>query len=527
LTRISEWLNPILVKEARQSLKSKHFAVIFFLVLISAWAWSFLGLMAPGEVGPFGYVHSTGGAMLLGYSWIMLFPLLVVIPFMAFFSLAAERDDGTYELVAITTLQPRQIVAGRIASAMLQMIVFLSVLSPCVAFTYLLRGVDLVLILLLLSYSAGMCLLMTSAALLAAAIGQTRLLNLLLAIPLLVVLVGVYFGAGNTVADLLRFGMRQDYATPEFWIGNLVLVTLGASFFVLLATAATMLLTFVSQNRSTPLRLAMLVQQMLAVGWGTWYAVGEGVGVAAIVVLTLGAIYWGGMGSLMIAESTVLHQRARRRLPQSFLGRAFLTWICPGPGTGYVFAVANLWTLALALLAAIEIARHRPEFDWWSPTSEYRWIIVVVPCYVTIYLGLARLILLAVSRHVPLAPPLGLLTTALLVFVGALGPMAVEATIDTYNNSFNNYSYSLLQLPNPLTTLGEIERNGPGSVFLTPIVVSLLFGSALVVCVNLVFTGREVRRLREPAPQRVLADDAARRPPREKDGEKTVGLSDG
>src|SRR5215475_5793008 len=35
-----EWLNPLLVKEVRQALKSRQFSFWFALVLIAAWVWS-------------------------------------------------------------------------------------------------------------------------------------------------------------------------------------------------------------------------------------------------------------------------------------------------------------------------------------------------------------------------------------------------------------------------------------------------------------------------------------------------------
>ena len=42
-------------------------------------------------------------------------PLVVIVPFGAFRSLAVEQEDRTYELMSITALAPRQIVAGKLA----------------------------------------------------------------------------------------------------------------------------------------------------------------------------------------------------------------------------------------------------------------------------------------------------------------------------------------------------------------------------------------------------------------------------
>ena len=112
----SEWLNPILVKEARQALKSKQFALPFSLLLACAWGWSLLGvaLISPGV-----YYAPSGVYMLNGYYLVLAFPLLVIVPFAAFRSLASEREDGTYELLSITALGPRQIIAGKLGGAVL------------------------------------------------------------------------------------------------------------------------------------------------------------------------------------------------------------------------------------------------------------------------------------------------------------------------------------------------------------------------------------------------------------------------
>src|SRR6267142_772617 len=137
LERVADRFNPILVKECRQALKSRQFTITFALVLACCWLWSIYGLMM---VGP-GVRYSTGSIginMFAGFYAIMAFPLLVVVPHGAFRSLADERDDRTFELLSITALGPRQIIAGKLGSAVVQMLVYLSAITPCLAFTYLL-----------------------------------------------------------------------------------------------------------------------------------------------------------------------------------------------------------------------------------------------------------------------------------------------------------------------------------------------------------------------------------------------------
>src|SRR3954464_9359399 len=81
LERAGEWLNPLLVKECRQALKSKWFALIFALVLIACWAWSIFGV---ARMGPDAAYQSYGPDMFYGYYWILAVPLIIIIPFAAF-----------------------------------------------------------------------------------------------------------------------------------------------------------------------------------------------------------------------------------------------------------------------------------------------------------------------------------------------------------------------------------------------------------------------------------------------------------
>ena len=507
LDRSSEWFNPILIKEARQSLKSRVFVVMFLLVLVLAWGWSFLGiaLMTP-EI----YFAPGGPMLLIGYVWILLFPLYVVIPFSAFHSLASERDDGTYELVSITTLLPRQIVSGRIAVAVLQMLIFLSVLSPCIAFTYLLRGIDLLSLGLLLAGTAGISLLLTAFSLFWASLSKTRNVRIFMAMILLIALMLLFISTAMEITEMLMFGIQLPFEQPRFWAALAVWTSAGASTFLLLFLAAAASITFVSENRSTPLRLAMLAQQTLIIGWGIWYVFGQEEVGGLFVAAFIGPFYWAVMGSLMIAESPKLFQRARRRLPQSFLGRVFLTWLQPGPGTGYVFAVANTWAL-MTLVVATAIHCRQQQIIGPFQLAHVEPTLLAAACYVTIYLGIGRLLAALLERVTTVIPASGLIIMVFLVTFGCLVPFVLQAGV--YQTVGD---YSLLQLSNPFWTLIVI---GEGEAFAYTLLGIPLIPFALpvtasgILLANLVLAGREVRRLREQAPQRVQEEDAAKMPP--------------
>ena len=116
-----DWLNPILVKETRQALKSSQFAITFVLVLAACWIVT-IGVVA--YIGPRIYYSADGGTLLAWYFTILSLPLMVVVPLAAFRSLTAEREDNTYDLLSITSLKPWQIISGKLGSSIAQMAVY-------------------------------------------------------------------------------------------------------------------------------------------------------------------------------------------------------------------------------------------------------------------------------------------------------------------------------------------------------------------------------------------------------------------
>src|SRR5262249_11768430 len=90
VSQLSERLKPILVQEARQAMNSKQFSITFTLVLFFGWPWSMFGVSL---FGPSVYYGAEGPGMFIGYFPILAFPLLIIVPVGAFWSLVEERQD--------------------------------------------------------------------------------------------------------------------------------------------------------------------------------------------------------------------------------------------------------------------------------------------------------------------------------------------------------------------------------------------------------------------------------------------------
>ncbi len=509
--RAMEWmgdrLNPILIKETRQALKSRQFLITFALLLGCGWIWSILGVALMGEAASHG---TQGDDMFFGYYIILTFPLLVIVPFGAFRSLATEQEDRTYELMSITTLDPRQIIRGKLGSAVVQMVVYLSAISPCLAFTYLLRGIDFLTILFILGYTILGSLALAMIALFIGTLTSEKHWQVVLSVLLVGALIFALYLGNALTGMLLYHGSRGMFTDWEFWMACGAFLTGFVGYFAMIFYAAAARITFASGNRSTRLRITMLAHQILFTGWMSWAWLSPIDRHHPEVILTFlicVGLHWYIMGALMTGESPELSSRVKRQLPQSHLGRAFFTWFNPGPGTGYVFAISNLAGALILALTAIWLGNVFDLFpaDSWGVND----VDIILPfgvlmlCYVAIYLGIGLQLVKVFRKFTQAGILLSLLLQILLVLIGSGVPLIIQLM----SPSLRYGGYSLLQISNPFWTLGHIADDVSSPEM--PVLLGVLPLAALIV---LLLNGRgivqELRHVRIDKPRRVAEEDA-------------------
>lgn len=516
LEKGSEYLNPILVKEARQSLKSRQFVITFSLLLICGWLWSLAGLAILKNGVHFA---PSGRFMLVGYIWILAFPLVIIVPFSAFRSLSSEREDGTYELLSITTLLPRQIIGGKLGSSVLQILIYLSALSPCLAFTYLLRGIDILSILVIIFWSFMTSVLLSTIGLLFATLTRARHWQIVLMVAIILALAFAFFFACGMASTIVLSGV-MTIDEPLFWIGQLAALFAWIAAFGLCFLAATARITFVSDNRSTKLRIWMLICHLAMVGWFFYGAVAWRGEIGAIAMYGMVAVvYWWCLGAMMVGERSEISPRVRRSLPQSFLGRVFLTFFQPGPGTGYLLMVSQL---SVVLLFSIAISLVSLGSGQWTMSGfpafdEVVTFLVILCCYAIIYVGVGRLLMRAMGRVVVEGPVVSFLLNVILVAIGVLAPFILQMSLA---GSIMSDDYSVLQVSNPFwTAIEAIDRDlgsaGIGPFGLPLVALILVQAAGLVFIANLLLSAGEIVPPRAPVPVRVLRDDRELHPVKE------------
>lgn len=448
--RVGDALNPILVKETRQALKSRQFVVTFSALLFAALAWTIVGSLS---MMPRIYTTPSAPRMLIGYYVVLALPMLIVIPLAAYRSLEGEIDDGTLELLSITTLTPWQIVLGKLASAMLQMVLYFVALFPCVAYAYTLRGVDLPTTLLMLATLVVAGVLLTIVALFFAPLSRSRTGRISTLLSTLSILVAVEWGLAFLMIGMILYGNPLTAGQMFFVVTASLLIATSLGHLMLTATAAQ--LTPESENRSTHLRLSLMVLTAVMLGVATMGALmldQYGVPVVMFLAFALGFI-WAVGGSMMSAESPAMTPRIRRELPSSFVARCVLTWLTPGPAAGLAFATVNIVVVAMFLTYGLEYLIRTPNV--WSTRYAFLGpLVITYAAYLVGMLVIVRWVIAVIRINNHPRVELGLAALVVVAVMSALAPYAIGLHL----NDYRPYSYSYWQVTNWAWTLMMVAR---------------------------------------------------------------------
>ncbi len=494
----SERINPIVVKEVRQSLKSKQFTISFGLTLIAAVSWT---LIAISLMVPRIFYMPAGIPLLSGYFCILVIPLMVIIPFGAFLSLTSETEDSTFELLSISALSALQIVHGKMASSCVQILLYLSALAPCIVLTYLLRGVGLYTILFFLAWTVVLSVCETALALLLGAIARTRMLQVGAAVA---ALAGLFFGVGTWLSFLLSFGL-SNLTTPVS--GELVaffaIFTILAVAVSLVLRAAAAAIDFPSENHSTPLRRRIFGLLSLIFFWSTLGVVYVEEMEVANVLLTGMFIFLMAIGALVTGERGIISPRAQRGLPKTFFGRALLTWFYPGAGLGYIFVVC-LFAAQVGTIAVLDLfyeGKFRSGRDVGTIVIGYMLLV-----YLVFYVGLNRLLMMLVPRQVPARI---LASIALMIATLVMAHM-LPLFLAYYANDYRDFSYAWHQAFNIFWTYDEADSRNSLDIGASLLIVTLC--AIVVFGLNLIFCTRDVMMVRVVVPPRIRQDDNLNQP---------------
>ncbi len=443
----SDRLNPILVKETRQALKSRQFIVTFLLMLIAAWLISIFGTLAAGDSLEFG---SAGRGLFTSYFVVLALAIFVVVPYSAYRGLLNERDQATLELLNITSLSPRQLIWGKLWSAMTQVFIFYSAIAPFIAFTSMLQGFDVALVAFSLGISILVTLCLTMFTLMLASIPQNKHLQGLMTGAVFLGLLFVISMIFSVVPAMLMETLPVDEV--GFWVFVGAIVVGGLSFFFLFTQIATAHLTFDADNRSTGIRVACTAQFVLY--WSmvvfaqvmlgrTIFSGGDDVA----VLVTFCLLYVATCGFFAATEADFVSRRVRRGIPKTELLRMFATPFLPGGHRGFLYLVLHL--------ALIPVILKWLFVDSFNPSHWEGWWTVTFLLYVLAYVGLGTAFGRALRRLSAEVRPMHVRVIIFIMF--AMGTVVPYLPL-LFGTREYEWIYRILRVMNPIVMLELVSR---------------------------------------------------------------------
>ncbi len=262
---LGDRINPIVVKELRQAVQSR-FVIAALLTLLS------VQLVAIGI-----YILASGPS-LFGFdagrqTFLMLFGILQVVavifvPLYTGARLAAERSDINVDLLFITTIKPRSVIAGKMFAAITLTALIYSACMPFMAFTYFLRGIDLPSIFISLGIGFVVVVACAQGAVFVALIPVNRAFKIILGLISLAIFGLIYFWTMFGVSVVISRGLGRD-----FWqalTAMCVVICFMVGLFFVMSVA---LIMPVASNRALPVRLFITAAWLLTgvaavtVGW--------------------------------------------------------------------------------------------------------------------------------------------------------------------------------------------------------------------------------------------------------------------
>ena len=194
-----EWeLNPIVIKELRQGVRSWTVTgmLLLFLAILFIASLGFL-VTESFDINP---NMGLGGVMFSWFMAILAGASVFFIPLYTGVRVAAERQENNPDLLYVTTLSPVRIILGKFLCSAYLVLLFFSACMPFMAFTNLLRGVDLPTVFYILGFLFLVVCLANMIAIFLACLPLSRPFKFLF-------IIGGIFASGYTIVELIIFSV--------------------------------------------------------------------------------------------------------------------------------------------------------------------------------------------------------------------------------------------------------------------------------------------------------------------------------
>jgi len=253
-----------------------------------------------------------------------------------------ERQEGSTDLLYVSTLSPARIIRGKFLSGAYMALLFFSACMPFMAFTNLLRGVDLPTVFFILFCLFLVVCAANQIAIFFACTPASRPFKILLALGGFIASFWVVIPLVLLSFNFMRSGVGAMMGERNFWLGTLTAVGVGLAVVGVFFVLSVALISPPSMNRALPVRIYLtaiwLLGGLLNFGWvvhtgeADWIAVWT----YSTFVLMMFALL------VTISNSDQISLRVRRTIPRSGLKRALAFVFFNGAAGGLVWVATIL-----------------------------------------------------------------------------------------------------------------------------------------------------------------------------------------
>jgi len=248
---IDDHLGAIVVKEARQAVRSRFVVTVQFLflaVLVVTLGWVLLNQSSDA------FDRELGREVFMTFQGMLYGVCVLLVPLYAGMRLSGERNAANVDLLFSTTLRPWSVVMGKLASGLMVGVLAASACAPFMVLCYFLRGVDVATMAAAIVMDLLALVVAVQVALFIAVLPVGGVIKAIAALGYLVFALAS-FNLNAILIGLGRWGggtMLLSARNPA--IGVFITVTMAAAVFGLLFLLTTAILSPPSANRALPVR---------------------------------------------------------------------------------------------------------------------------------------------------------------------------------------------------------------------------------------------------------------------------------
>ncbi len=377
-------INPVTIKELRQMVRSRFIAtglIGYLAVQLIGVSLVLLSSRSESHASVGLYSQALGKGVFHSVFFLLSLLLLLCIPLYVGTRLGLERGNDHLDLQFITALTPRQFVDGKVASAVVLILMFAGGTLPFLVLSYLLRGVDVFRVLWAFCGLLLVSVCCLYGVLFLGAITASRVLRLFLLLFVICVLFSFMVAVNVGGSGILSSGTGPSLSSWQEICGFATVLLLIVALCALVRTCTVAALSPPHSNRSLPVRvwvtslwlfwgvlcLAFRMVGVLPKGGGTWTRAS-----------VLGAV-------ILLAVSASMPCGHSRRVCAEISPRRWARWVQFPFFTGAESGMA--WALALGFCTviathAVNLFEPRGSLDQGWASSQAMTVFLYLSAYV-------------------------------------------------------------------------------------------------------------------------------------------------